>query len=93
MSEGSDWRLQGQEAYLKGVRVVRRAYRRPADNPTWDHDHCEFCGVKFMEGGVGDTLHEGYATLDGRRWVCAPCFDDFRVSFQWVVVGGDPEVR
>ena len=34
-----DWRLGGQEGYLKGATLVRRAYRPHPDNPDWDHDH------------------------------------------------------
>jgi hypothetical protein len=41
-----DWRLQGQEKYLKGVMLSLIAYS--PSNPNNDHDHCEFCGEKFM---------------------------------------------
>jgi hypothetical protein len=77
MVEKDDWRLQGQERYLKGATLYWRKYRRPPWNPDWDHDHCEFCGAKFMEEDYPDVLHEGYATSDEYRWVCKPCFEDF----------------
>jgi hypothetical protein len=44
----SDWRLQGQERYLTGAKLVYRRYRRNSRNPQSGHDHCEFCGAKFM---------------------------------------------
>ena len=62
-----DWRLRGQEAYLKGVELVRRKYRRYGNNPNWDHDHCEFCWVKFSVAD-SDSLNDGYATLDDYHW-------------------------
>jgi hypothetical protein len=35
MVEPSDWRLQGQERYLKGRELCRRTYRRYPKNPNW----------------------------------------------------------
>jgi hypothetical protein len=82
----SDWRLQGQEQWLRGVELCRRAYRLYAKNPAWDHDHCEFCSAKFMVDDLPDVLHEGYCTLDERHWICAACFDDFNEMLAWIVV-------
>ena len=48
--------------------------------PGWDHDHCEFCGDKF---GFSGTLTEGWTTVDEYRWICDPCFNDFRERFRW----------
>jgi Family of unknown function (DUF6188) len=81
----TDWRLQGQERYLKRATLVRRAYRRYAKNPYWDHDHCEFCSAKFTVEALPDTLQEGYATLDDYHWVCPTCFEDFKDLFAWTV--------
>jgi hypothetical protein len=81
----TDWRLQGQERYLKRATLVRRAYRRYARNPYWDHDHCEFCSAKFTVEAHPDTLQEGYATLDDYHWVCSACFEDFKGRFAWTV--------
>ena len=78
-----DWRRQGQESYLKGVTLVRRSYRRYPRNPSWDHDHCEFCWAKFMVEDYPDVLHEGYATEDDYHWICETCFADFRDEFEW----------
>ncbi len=78
-----DWRLQGQERYLSGVPLFRRAYRQNATNPGWDHDHCEFCSAKFSLDPNEEALREGYATADDYRWVCTQCFGDFKDHFGW----------
>jgi hypothetical protein len=86
--EPEDWRRRGQESYLAGVVLVRRAYRPPPSNPDWEHDHCEFCWAKFMPGGVHDSLRVGFATVDDYHWICEPCFADFREEFGWRVEQG-----
>lgn len=81
MIEKSDWRLMGQEGYLKGATLVHRRYlRRSAD---CDHHHCEFCMVKFMAANYPEVLHQGYTTPDGCCWICERCFEDFREMFEW----------
>ncbi len=85
MVEDTDWRLQGQQQYLQGAALVRSPYRRYQHNPNWDHDHCEFCGAKFMAEDVPDTLREGYCTEDEYRWICESCFVDFKDRFAWTV--------
>ena len=81
----SDWRLQGQERYLRGVTLFPARYTRYSD--AWDHDHCEFCAVKFTEAGSGmaDSVHQGYCTADRYRWICPRCFEDFKAAFHWTV--------
>jgi hypothetical protein len=91
MVDESDWRLQGQERYLQGVALVRRRYHRPASNPNWDHDHCEFCMAKFMVEDVPDVLHEGYVTTSKWHWICETCFQDFQQMFGWQVVSPDED--
>ena len=88
--DGSDWRLQGQERYLTGAKLAFGPYQRTRKSPAWDHDHCEFCGAKFMVEEGLDVLHEGYHTVDECRWICATCFGDFRGQFAWEVVDVDP---
>jgi formylmethanofuran dehydrogenase subunit E len=75
-----DWRLQGQEDYLQGVKLVKQKYS--PQNPENDHDHCEFCGEKFMVNHP-NTLSEGYSTEDRYRWVCEACYNDFKNDFDW----------
>jgi hypothetical protein len=77
-----DWRLCGQERYLKGKAFRWTRYIAP--RPTWDHDHCEFCWAKFMETDLPDVLHEGYCSEEF-RWICRTCFEDFRAQFEWRV--------
>ena len=74
----TDWRLQGQEKYLSGVKLVKIRFRQSGD---YDHDHCAFCWDKFSE--VEEDLHVGYATLDGYHIVCETCYEDFKERFQW----------
>ncbi|MBL7799858.1 MAG: hypothetical protein JNL95_03955 [Chitinophagales bacterium] len=83
MIEKNDWRLMGQEGYLKGVTLKYDQYRQYSED--WDHDHCEFCGEKFTFDENPENLHEGYSTLDEYTWICNNCFDDFRLMFEWKV--------
>ncbi|MCB9092977.1 MAG: hypothetical protein H6620_10505 [Halobacteriovoraceae bacterium] len=78
----SDWRLQGQEKYLKGVILELSSYK-PSHKDS-DHDHCEFCSAKFSEVIMG-ALKEGYKTQDGYRWICSSCFEDFKNTFNWII--------
>lgn len=77
-----DWRRQGQELFLKGKKLILREYY--SFRPGWDHDHCEFCGVKFSQQGV----KIGYSTEDGYHWICQSCFSDFRDEFNWQIEDG-----
>ena len=80
-----DWRLTGQEAYLFGVHLEWSNWTIPADNPAWDHDHCEFCWSKFMSVESSEAEHAGYTTADRRHWICLRCFHDFKNRFEWKV--------
>src|SRR5687767_8780518 len=99
-----EWRLvRGQEGYLKGIPLVRMLYFRWSDE--WDHDHCEFCWVKFMAPGdvvdpVDEAIHSvGYTNegVDGQRdhywWICEACFQDFRGEFRWRLLTDDSDVQ
>ena len=79
-----DWRRQGQERFLKGLRWSLEKYQPYRDG--WDHDHCEFCSRKFSL--AAEDLHQGYVTNDKYRWVCEPCFADFQEEMEWVVGEG-----
>jgi len=83
ISTNGDWRLQGQEEFLQGVQLYWRHYARYSEN--WDHDHCEFCGVKFMVEDYPDVLHQWYSTEDQYYWVCKDRFEDFKERFHWEV--------
>jgi hypothetical protein len=79
----TDWRLTNQETYLKGESLYWRSYAPSSANN--DHDHCEFCGEKFMAAPEPDSRTEGYSTKDGYRWICKECFNDFKALFNWHV--------
>ena len=84
MIDKNDWRLQGQEKYLKGVTLYLKKYITSGN--AWDHDHCEFCWAKFMVEDYPRVLHIGYATMDEYHWVCEACFKDFEEMFGWPVI-------
>ena len=54
-----------------------------ASSADWDHDHCEFCGAKFMAAIGEDVLQEGYTTQDAYYWICNVCFDEFDELYHW----------
>ncbi|MCZ6804390.1 MAG: hypothetical protein O7D86_10770 [Proteobacteria bacterium] len=70
------------QKYLLGVHLSKKEYRKYRED--WEHDHCEFCSVKFSETEPG-SLREGYATEDNYRWICEPCFNDFKNKFNWQI--------
>lgn len=86
MAGQKDWRLHGQERYLKGVILFHRRYRQYAEDPEWDHDHCVFCWAMFMVEDAIDTQQHGYATEGDYWWICEACFNDFKGMFEWKVV-------
>ncbi len=90
MVDPRDWRLAGQEKYLKGVEICRHPYRQYPKNPAWDHDHCSFCWAEFCLTGCKEALREGWSTLDEYNWICDPCFADFKELFEWRVVPSPP---
>jgi hypothetical protein len=77
-----DWRLQGQDKFLKGVKLFKKKYKKFRED--WEHDHCEFCGAKFSE--LDSDLNEGYSTKDEYHWICPACYKDFKDLFQWKVI-------
>jgi len=81
--EPNDWRLFGQEKYLKNQVL---SYKKYSDRRTaTDHDHCQFCGAKFSDT-IDDALKAGYTTSNDYWWICAQCFEDFKKIFGWKVV-------
>lgn len=78
MANWDDWRLRGQEDYLKNQKFVFQKYS--SINGKSLHAHCEFCWHKFMENpeGVEDCSDCGYCSIDNRYWICEDCFADFK---------------
>ena len=83
MIKEDDWRLDGQEEYLRGVYLRLTSYR--LGDPGYDHDHCEFCWRKIAVFDDPDAQRVGYATVDRLHWVCRQCFEDFKEMFAWEV--------
>jgi hypothetical protein len=93
MPQTDDWRLQGQH-WLRDELLRYRNYS-PL-RPGFEHDHCEFCWTRFrtdaprasesaMPTALGSregVRAEGYVTMD-RRWICEPCYEDFKMMFDW----------
>lgn len=82
-----DWRLQGQEKYLQQIELIYQDYRPIPPN---DHDHCEFCGKKFVPKDTlkvysEDVLTAGYSSLDRYHWICVTCYNDFKNLFKWIL--------
>lgn len=83
MINKDDWRLQGQEDYLMGIKLRFEKYK--AYSEKWDHDHCEFCWQEFRVSCDPDLETEGYTTEDNYRWICKKCFEDFKEMFKWAI--------
>lgn len=85
MIEPDDWRLRGQEAYLKNVLLYFIPYSPLSER--WDHEHCEFCWDKFYLHE--ECLRAGYCTQPQNnsraRWICPECYEDFRELFGWTI--------
>lgn len=76
----SDWRLRNQKEFLDHKKLFKTHYYQPRTD--WEHDHCSFCWEKFTSF---DQI--GYCTEDYYWWICEECFNDFRRTFSWEVVG------
>lgn len=81
MVEKNDWRIRNQIDYLYETELVKTKYYLQSMH--WDHEHCEFCWVKFDSDDI-----VGYSTRDGYYWICEECFKDFCDIFKWEVVIG-----
>ncbi|MCI0376788.1 MAG: hypothetical protein L0215_04210 [Gemmataceae bacterium] len=73
-----DWRLSGGMDFLRGAVFRWEEYVAPSE--VWDHDHCAFCGQKFMEVDDPGIHRFGYVCYSQVQewWVCRDCFEDFR---------------
>ena len=71
----NDWRITNQKQYLLHAKIKLQKF---ISTKKWDHAHCVFCWEKFLDGD------SGYATQDGKSWVCKKCYLDFKEDFFWV---------
>jgi len=84
----TDWREQGQEAYLTGLKFWNKKYKKFSES--WEHDHCEFCNAKFCESeNESECENVGYATDDNYRWICETCFSDFKDKYNLIEMSED----
>lgn len=82
--DNNDWRLMGQETYMKGVHLNKIQpinYAKQLKQPALWHEHCEFC----MEKIDMHNEHECYCTDDKYRFICEECYEDFKENFNWSV--------
>jgi hypothetical protein len=78
-----DWRLEGQELALRTtLRGAQLSLTVWSAHDARDHDHCEFCWARISNRPRAKYEYDrGYATADKQRWICEPCFADFRNRF------------
>ena len=83
MIEENDWRLRGQEEYMKDLKFKYISFTAKKGGSL--HAHCEFCWHKFMEyhENFEESSNEGYCSIDEKYWVCNECFEDFKDVFSW----------
>ena len=58
-----------------GTDLFKIIYKKYSDS--WDHDHCEICGIKFTENPSSDDLNKGYSTDDKYNWFCQKCIEKY----------------
>ncbi len=84
-TRSTDWRLRGQERYLKGQSV--RLQKFQIRNADWEHEHCIFCWRKIVDDPAkysrqAEVIVEAYATKDEKHWICPQCLSHFHQRFQ-----------
>ena len=80
----NDWRLTGQEKFLKNIDLIKIFPNQfvKERNILNLHEHCEFCMTTINS----DYLKACYVTKDLYHWICQDCFEDFKEAFNWRVV-------
>lgn len=73
--------------FLKGITLEWKKYKQ--DSPQWDHEHCEFCGGKFMEEVDGKIFNAGWTDETENHWICSGCFDEKKDTYQFKVLESD----
>lgn len=83
-----DWRLRGQQDYLLGATLQRKAYRMWSEK--WDHDHCEFCWAKFLDptAKFSDPKAAAWLAHAIEDPEILTCVRDFARRFGWTVQDG-----
>ena len=76
-----DWRIAGQESYLKNKVLQHRLFDRSIC--VEDYTQCEFCWALFDKDKDNPIM--AYFQPDEKVWVCEECFNDFNRFFHWTV--------
>lgn len=77
-----DWRLMGQEGYLKEKTLLHRHFDRKIC--VEDYLQCEFCWSSLEDDeGKGIMC---FFEPEQKLWVCEECYSDFREHFDWTVI-------
>lgn len=77
----NDWRIMGQEGYLKGKILQYRVFDRAICRE--DYCQCEFCWDTFESEAGSSTF--AYFEPSGKFWICDTCYRDFEQHFGWIV--------
>lgn len=78
-----DWRIMGQESYLKGKTLQHRKFQNGLRHDE-HQDQCDFCYSGLNEDP--ENLTRAYYSAEEEVWICEECFNDFREHFDWTVV-------
>ncbi len=81
MVDKEDWRIMGQEGYLKKRTVFHKKFN-VLTTPI-GYRQCEFCYSIFSD--EPGKLKHGYHEPISDSWICEDCFQDFKDMFQWTV--------
>jgi hypothetical protein len=83
-----DWRLEGQELALRAsLWGAQCSWAIWSAHDGRDHDHCEFCWARIWDRPRAHyEFDRGYVTAEQLRWICEPCFADFRDRFALVAI-------
>ena len=83
-----DWRIGGQESYLKNKKLKHIKFSRSLVYE--DYDQCEFCYDIFDDpnGNESNNLM-AYYEPEKKVWICEQCYNDFKQYFNWTVEEDD----
>ena len=83
-----DWRIMGQEGYLKGKELVYQVFDRSICIE--DFDQCEFCWKVFDRDKK--KPNKAYYCPSEKVWICEKCFTDFQKYFNWKIVANNEDI-
>lgn len=75
-----DWRIMGQEGYLKDKKLQHMKFNRAMC--TEDNDQCDFC-YSLLDGDNQDASYAYFEPIT-KSWICERCYKDFKDHFNWI---------